>query len=127
MKREKTAARVFFNKKRRYIRLAVYAVLLATLGLVLVANKRSEAFVALLMTVAFIGFEIFHSRVRTPVLATLPCIGGSVHVREQGDFLYSQGIDYNMNVDIAAVVMTIGVGADKGLVSAKMCFAKFHA
>ena len=32
-----------------------------------------------------------------------------------------------MNVDIAAVVMTVGVGADNGLVSAKMCFAKFLA
>ena len=73
------------------------------------------------------GFEIFHSRVRTPVLATLPCIGGSVHVREQGYFLYPQRIDNDVNVDIAAVVMPIGVGTDKCLVSAKMRFAKFLA
>lgn len=73
------------------------------------------------------GFEIFHSRVGTPVLATLPCICRSVHVREQWDFLYSQTVYDNMNVDIAAVVMTIGVGTDKCLVSAKMRFAKFLA
>ena len=61
------------------------------------------------------------------MLATGFRIGGSIHIREQRDFFYSQRIDNDMNVDIAAVVMTIGVGADQGLVSAKMVFAKFLA
>ena len=41
------------------------------------------------------------------------------------DFLYPQGIDNDMNVNVAAVVMPVGVGADNGLVSTKMRFAKF--
>ena len=36
------------------------------------------------------------------MLATGFRIGGSVHVREQRDFLYSQRIDNDMSVDIAA-------------------------
>ena len=61
------------------------------------------------------------------MLATGFRIGGSVHIREQRNFLYPQGIDNDVNVDIAALVMTVGVGADDGLVSAKMRFAKFLA
>ncbi len=60
MKTEKTAARLFFNKRRRYIRLVVYAIILTGLGVVLAINKRPEAVVELLMTGGVIAFEIFH-------------------------------------------------------------------
>ena len=60
MKTEKQPAKVFFNTKRRYIRLGVYATVLAVLGIVMAINKRPEAIWELLLTVGLIGFEIFH-------------------------------------------------------------------
>ena len=60
MKTEKVGARVFFNSKRRYIRLSVYAVILFALGLVLAANKRPEAIFEIALTVGIIAFEVFH-------------------------------------------------------------------
>ena len=62
MKTEKTAAKVFFNSKRRYIRLVVYAVFLIALGIVMAINKRPEAMAELALTVGVIVFEIFHVR-----------------------------------------------------------------
>lgn len=60
MKTEKTAAKVFFNSRRRYIRLGVYAVLLAALGIVMAINRRPEAIFELAITAGVIAFEIFH-------------------------------------------------------------------
>lgn len=60
MKAEKQPAKVFFNTKRRYIRLGVYATVLTVLGIVMAINKRPEAIWELLLTVGLIGFEIFH-------------------------------------------------------------------
>lgn len=60
MKTEKQPAKVFFNTKRRYIRLGVYATVLTVLGIVMAINKRPEAIWELLLTVGLIGFEIFH-------------------------------------------------------------------
>ncbi len=62
MKIEKTTARVFFNSKRRYIRMSVYAVLLTALGIVMAINRRPEAFFELALTAGVIAFEIFHIR-----------------------------------------------------------------
>lgn len=62
MKIEKTTARVFFNSKRRYIRMSVYAVLLTALGIVMAINGRPEAFFELALTAGVIAFEIFHIR-----------------------------------------------------------------
>ena len=56
--------------------------------------------------------EIFHSGVGAAVLATLPCIGWSVHVGQKRDFINPQGVDDDMHMDIAAVVMPVRVGAD---------------
>ncbi len=60
MKSEKTAAKVFFNKKRRYIRLSVYAVILLALGFVMLARKSAGAGFELFMTIGIIAFELFH-------------------------------------------------------------------
>lgn len=60
MKTERKTAEVFFNKKRRYIRLGVYATVLTVLGMVMAINKRPEAVWELLLTVGFVAFEIFH-------------------------------------------------------------------
>ena len=56
--------------------------------------------------------EIFHSGVGAAVLAALPCIGWSVHVGQKRDFINPQGVDDDMHMDIAAVVMPVRVGAD---------------
>ena len=63
----------------------------------------------------------------TAVLAALPCVGWSVHVGQQGYFLNTQRIDNDMNMDIAAVVVSVRVGADNGLVSGEMLGTKFLA
>ena len=60
-------------------------------------------------------FEILHSCVRTAVLAALPCVGWSFHVGKQRHFLNPQRIDYDMHMNVAAVVMPVRVGAYKGL------------
>ncbi|MBO5955276.1 MAG: DHH family phosphoesterase [Clostridia bacterium] len=60
MKNEKTAAKVFFNTRRRYIRLGVYAVLLVALGIVMAINRRPEAILELALSAGVVAFEIFH-------------------------------------------------------------------
>ena len=58
--------------------------------------------------------EISHSGIGAAVLAALPCIGWSVHVRQKRDFMNPQGVDDDMHMDIAAVaavVMPVRVGA----------------
>ncbi|MBR2453344.1 MAG: hypothetical protein IKB32_04815, partial [Clostridia bacterium] len=80
MKTEKVGARVFFNSKRRYIRLSVYAVILFALGLVLAANKRPEAIFEIALTVGIIAFEVFHVQ------------------KSQKEFLkYTQHLDFCLN------------------------------
>ena len=71
--------------------------------------------------------EIFHSGVGAAVLAALPCVGWSVHVGQKRDFINPQGVDDDMHMDIAAVVMPVRVGAYKGLVSGEMLFAELLA
>jgi hypothetical protein len=51
----------------------------------------------------------------------------SVHVGQERNFRYPQGIDNDMHMDIAAVVVSVRVGADNGLVSGKLFPAKFFA
>ena len=58
------------------------------------------------------ALEIFHSGVGAAVLAALPCVGWSVHVGQKRDFINPQGVDDDMHMDIAAVVMPVRVGAD---------------
>lgn len=59
-KNEKTPAKVFFNAKRRYIRLTAYAVIMVGLGVLLAVNERPEAILELAITIGVIAFEIFH-------------------------------------------------------------------
>ena len=72
-------------------------------------------------------FEILHSYVCTVVLAALPCVGWSFHVRQQCHFRNPQRIDYDMHMNVAAVVIPVRVGTDKGLVSGEMLFTKLLA
>ena len=74
-----------------------------------------------------LGFEVFHSSVRAAMFAPGTGICRSVHVGQQGYFLNTQRIDNDMNMDIAAVVVSVRVDADNGLVSGEMLVAKFLA
>ena len=74
-----------------------------------------------------LGFEVFHSSVRAAMFAPGTGICRSVHVGQQGYFLNTQRIDNDMNMDIAAVVVSVWVGADNGLVSGEMLGTKFLA
>lgn len=60
MRGEKTAAKVFFNKRRRYIRLCVYAVVLLGLSAYLFVTQSSAKWIELIMTVGIVSFELFH-------------------------------------------------------------------
>lgn len=62
MKTENSTAGVFFNAKRRYIRLAVYAAALLTLGILLLTGKRAAALCEVLISIGVIGYEFFHIR-----------------------------------------------------------------
>ena len=70
------------------------------------------------------GFEILHSRVCAAVLAPGFGVRWSVHVGQQGYFLNPQGIDNDMHMNIAAVVVSVRVGAYQGLVSGEMRLTK---
>ncbi|MBR5613764.1 MAG: DHH family phosphoesterase [Clostridia bacterium] len=60
MKIDNSSANGFFNTKRRYLKLTVYAVALLTLGLVLLAKKRPEAVWELAITAAVMVYEFYH-------------------------------------------------------------------
>ena len=74
-----------------------------------------------------LGFEVFHSSVRAAMFAPGTGICRSVHVGQQGYFLNTQRIDNDMNMDIAAVVVSVRVDADNGLVSGEMLGTKLLA
>ncbi len=40
------------------------------------------------------------------------CVGWSVHVGQKRDFINPQGVDDDMHMDIAGLVMPVRVGAD---------------
>src|SRR5699024_9337065 len=61
------------------------------------------------------GFEVAHGSVGTAVLATGFCVSWPVHVGQERHFLYPQAVNDDMHMDVAAVVMPVRVGADKGL------------
>lgn len=60
MKIENKSANNFFNTKRRYIKIAFYAVVLLTLGFVLLSEKRTEGLWVLAISVCFLGYEVYH-------------------------------------------------------------------
>ncbi len=60
MKSENAAAISFFNSKRRYIKLAVYSVLLLAMGVFMIIKKRPEAILELLISFGVILFEFYH-------------------------------------------------------------------
>ena len=73
------------------------------------------------------GFEVFHRCVCAAVFAPGAGVCRSVHVGQERNFRYPQRIDNNMHMDIAAVIVSVRVGADNGLVSGKLFPAKFLA
>ena len=61
-----------------------------------------------------------HSSGGAAVLGSGLGVAGPVHVRLARYFIYPQGVDNDMDVDVAAVVVSVRVGADQGLVSGKL-------
>ena len=60
----------------------------------------------------------------TSVLAADFRIGRPVHVGQERHFLNPQAVYDDMHMNVAAVVMPVRVGADKGLVAGKMLFTE---
>ena len=71
-----------------------------------------------------LGFEIFHRRVGTAVLASGFRVGGSVHVGQQRHIFDPQTVDDDMHMDVAGLVMPVRVGADNRLMTGKLLPAK---
>ena len=65
-------------------------------------------------------FQIFHSCVCTAVLTPGAGVRRSVHVGQQRYFLNPQTVNDDMHMDIAAVIVSVRVGADNGLVSGEV-------
>ena len=59
--------------------------------------------------------------------AALPCVRWPFHVGKQRHFRNPQRIDYDMHMNVAAVVMPVWVGAYKGLASGEMLFTELLA
>ena len=60
MKEKQTEAKLFFNSRRRYVRLAVYSVLLAALGIFMLVRRIPEALLVLTFTLLFVLYELYH-------------------------------------------------------------------
>lgn len=71
------------------------------------------------------GAKILHSGIGASVLHTRLRIARSVHIRHKWNFLNSQRIDHNVYMNIAAAVVTVGMGTDDCLMSGKVFLAKF--
>ena len=64
--------------------------------------------------------EVAHSGGGASVLGSGLGVAGPIHVGFALYFLHPQRVDDDMDVDVAAVVMSIRVGADQGLVSREL-------
>ena len=69
-------------------------------------------------------FQIFHSCVCAAVFTPGAGVRWSVHVGQQRHFLNPQTVNDDMHMDISAVVVSVRMGADYGLVSGEVCFTK---
>ncbi|SER26115.1 hypothetical protein SAMN04487884_103207 [Butyrivibrio fibrisolvens] len=70
------------------------------------------------------GFEVAQGSVGTSVLAAGFRVGWPVHVGQERHFLNPQAVYDDMHMNVAAVVMPVRVGADKGLVAGEMFFTE---
>ena len=57
----------------------------------------------------------------------IPCAGLAVTLHKILTFhiIFAQAVDNDMHVDVAASIMSVHVGADKGLMSGEILFAVF--
>lgn len=67
-----------------------------------------------------LGPEVAHSGGGAAVLGSGLGVAGPVHVRLALHFLHPQGVNDDMDMDVAAVVVAVRVGADQGLVSGEL-------
>ena len=67
-----------------------------------------------------LGPKVAHSGSGTAVLGPGLGVAGPVHVGLALHFLHPQGVDNDVDVDVAAVIVAVRVGADQGLVSGEL-------
>ena len=61
------------------------------------------------------------------VLVTSPGVARALHVVPAFHVVFSEAVDYDVDVDVAGVVVAVEVGADDGLVSGEVPFCVFQA
>ena len=61
------------------------------------------------------------------MLTTRFCVGGSVHIRQEWYISNPQAVGDNVAVNVARMIMTIGMSADNSLMSCEMFAAKLLA
>ena len=71
-----------------------------------------------------LGPEVTHGSGGAAVLGPGLGVAGPVHVRLAPHFLHPQGVDDDVDMDVAAVVVAVRVGADQGLVSGELLGAE---
>lgn len=72
-----------------------------------------------------LGTEVFHSCVGASVLHARLGIAWSDHIRHERNFFNSQRIDNDVYMNIAAAVVTVGMGTDNSLMTGKVFLAEF--
>ena len=72
-----------------------------------------------------LGMKVFHSCVGASVLHARLGIAWSVHIRHERDFFNSQRIDYDVYMNIAATVVSVGMCTDDCLMTGKVFLAEF--
>ena len=62
-------------------------------------------------------------------MVLVPClaINGPFHKGLLGHIQFSQTVDYNMHMNVAAAIVTVHVGADQCLMPRKICFCIFQS
>ncbi len=61
------------------------------------------------------------------MLATRFCVGGSVHIWQERNIFDTQAVNDYVTMNVPAVIVTVGVGADDSLMSCEVLMAKLLA
>ena len=72
-----------------------------------------------------LGAEIFHSSIGAAVLHSWLGVAWSVHIWHERNFCNSQRIDNDVYMNVSAVAVSVGVGADKSLMTGEVLGAEF--
>ena len=74
------------------------------------------------------GFlQVFQVLVRHMVLVPCLAVDGSLHEGLLGHIQFSQAVDYDMYMNVAAAIVTVHVRTDQCLMPRKICFCVFQS